>query len=852
GLTDGKKPVVVGKMGDGPWGNVFGGGGGKPRPSGITNNTLRHTEGFKVEMIYDVPRSQGSWVSLAVDDKGRIYASDQGRAGLYRITLPKGDEEVAVEKMAVNVTSGQGMVWAFDSLYFCANGGPGSGLYRLRDTTGDDQFDKVDPLRKIAGGGEHGPHDVELSPDGKHLYVVAGNMTRLPSIESSLVPRAWQEDQLLPRMPDARGHARGTMAPGGWICRTDPEGKAWELVTTGFRNIYGIAFNQDGELFGFDSDMEWDAGAPWYRPTRICHAVNGGEFGWRNGSGKFPPYYADTLPAVVDVGPGSPTGVISGAGSKFPAKYQSAIYALDWTYGSIWAIHLQARGSSYLATREEFVGGKPLPVTDAIVHPHDGAMYFAVGGRGSKSFLYKVTYEGKESTTTVSGRNKQGAEERSMRRGLEALQRSGDAKDLKKIWTGLGQEDRFIRNAARIALEHQPVKTWSDKALDEKDPQTLLTSLTALARQGSSEQRDAILKALGRLKWRELNETQQLHLLRNYGLTMARMGKPDPKIAASIVSKLDPHYPAGSDPLNRELCSVLTYLDDPSVPAKTIPMLAQNRNEQDNYLDTKLLVRSGYGNAFLATMDSRPEKQQIHYAYCLRVATAGWTPSLRKNFFSWFNNAKRFRGGNSFGGFINNIRHEALKRVPAEERGALQSLSEQLTTSISAELPRPKGPGRRWTVEAVAKLAEEQGLKGRNIENGHAMFRAGLCANCHRFGSEGGLGGPDLTGAGSRFNPRDMADAILNPNNVISDQYNNSVVLKKDGTEQFGRILGEEDGHLLVMPTPMAPDHVLRIPKDQVKSTKPSKLSAMMPGLINSMNPDEVLDLIAFLRSGVK
>ena len=98
--------------------------------------------------------------------------------------------------------------------------------------------------------------------------------------------------------------------------------------------------------------MEWDAGSPWYRPTRICHAVNGGEFGWRNGSGKFPSYYADTLPAVVDIGPGSPTGVISGSGAKFPSKYQSAIYALDWTYGSIWAIHLKPEGSSYKAVRE--------------------------------------------------------------------------------------------------------------------------------------------------------------------------------------------------------------------------------------------------------------------------------------------------------------------------------------------------------------------------------------------------------------------------------------------------------------------------------------------------------------------
>ncbi|MBG29989.1 MAG: heme-binding protein [Opitutae bacterium] len=852
GLAIGKKPVVVGKMGDGPWGNVFGGGSGTRRRSGITNNTLRNTEGFKVEMIYDVPRSQGSWVSLAVDDKGRIYASDQGRAGLYRITLPKDGEDISVEKMAVKATSGQGMVWAFDSLYFCANGGPGSGLYRLRDTTGDDQFDKMDKLRALPGGGEHGPHDLELSPDGKQLYVVAGNMTRLPSPEGSLVPRVWQEDQLLPRMPDARGHARGTMAPGGWICRTDPEGKAWELVSAGFRNTYGIAFNQDGELFGFDSDMEWDAGTPWYRPTRICHAMNGSEFGWRNGSGKFPSYYEDTLPAVVDIGPGSPTGVISGAGSKFPAKYQSAIYALDWTYGSIWAIHLQPKGSSYVASREEFIGGKPLPVTDAVIHPHDGAMYFAVGGRGSKSFLYKVTYEGKESTATVTGKNMLGSKERSLRHEIEALQRPGDKRDLSIIWKALGQEDRFIRNAARISLEHQPVKTWAEKALAEKDSQTLLTAITALSRQGFTGQRDAILDALGRLNWKELSEAQKLHMLRNYGLTMARLGKPDPKVVSSIVAKLDPHYPAGSDALNRELCLVLTYLEAPSVPAKTIPMLTQNRNEQDDYLDTELLVRSGYGKAFLATIDSRPEKQQIHYAYCLRVATAGWTPALRKKFFSWFNNAKRFRGGNSFGGFINNIRNDALKKVPEQERAALQSLSEELTSTITSDLPRPKGPGRIWTVEAVTKLAKDKGLNDRDIKNGHVMFRAGLCANCHRFGNEGGLGGPDLTGVGGRFTTRDLADAIINPNKVISDQYHNSVVFKIDGTEQFGRILGDENGQLLVMPTPMAPEHVLRIPKKEVRATKPSKLSAMMPGLINSMNADEVLDLLAFLRSGIK
>ena len=96
-------------------------------------------------------------------------------------------------------------------------------------------------------------------------------------------------------------------------------------------------------FFTYDADMEWDLGAPWYRPTRINHVVSGSDYGWRSGTGKWPAYYEDSLPPVVDIGPGCPTGVINGLGAKFPAKYQDAIYALDWTFGTIYAIHMDAR-----------------------------------------------------------------------------------------------------------------------------------------------------------------------------------------------------------------------------------------------------------------------------------------------------------------------------------------------------------------------------------------------------------------------------------------------------------------------------------------------------------------------------
>ena len=115
------------------------------------------------------------------------------------------------------------------------------------------------------------------------------------------------------------------------------------MVSIGFRNAYDLALNADGELFTYDADMEWDLGLPWYRPTRVLHATAGSDFGWRSGTGVWPAYRLDSLPAAANIGPGSPVGLEFGYGASFPAKYQRALFALDWTYGTIYAVHLAGR-----------------------------------------------------------------------------------------------------------------------------------------------------------------------------------------------------------------------------------------------------------------------------------------------------------------------------------------------------------------------------------------------------------------------------------------------------------------------------------------------------------------------------
>ena len=70
-----------------------------PAPPATPIDRIKAPKGFKVELLYTVPReSQGSWVNLAVDPKGRLIASDQ-YGKLYRVTPPGigGLAEIKVE-----------------------------------------------------------------------------------------------------------------------------------------------------------------------------------------------------------------------------------------------------------------------------------------------------------------------------------------------------------------------------------------------------------------------------------------------------------------------------------------------------------------------------------------------------------------------------------------------------------------------------------------------------------------------------------------------------------------------------------------------------------------------------------
>jgi putative heme-binding domain-containing protein len=847
-------------------------------PATTAPASLEVAPGFKVELLYTVPKEeQGSWVSLTTDPKGRIIAADQ-YGSLYRLIPPPiGSESgTSIERLSIDLSAlldeppataakkgkapppkvtvgAHGLLYAFDSLYIMADELAGKkGLWRARDTNGDDQFDEFTFLREMKGSGEHGPHSLALSPDGKSIYFSNGNHTDVPRNFERARSVRWDEDHLLPRMWDARGHAKGKYAPGGYVGRTDPAGKVVELYSIGYRNQFDFAFDQNGELFTYDSDMEWDQGTPWYVPTRINHVTDGSDFGWRSGAGRWPDYYADSLPAVINIGPGSPTGLTFGTHAKFPAKYQLALFASDWTYGTLYAIHLIPDGATFRAEKEEFISGKPLPLTDVIINPRDGAMYFTVGGRRTQSALYRVTYVGNESSAPATPPPPTpGA---ILRHQLEALHDDGVGSEaIDFAWPHLASPDRFIRFAARVAIEKQFSLNWADRALNEKNPQAAIEALIALARVGEKFYQPRLLEALAKLDFVKQPPELRLPLLRAWELAFTRMGKPDAATCARLAAKFDALYPYNDAFVNRELVSLLIYLDSPTVVAKTVPLLSVSEPATltpEQLGGAKLTARNdSYGSVVDSVGDSRPDRQQIAYAYALRNATIGWTPKLRLEFFSWFPRTASWKGGASFDGFLQNIRTESLVNVtdPAE-RAALDALSKPPTRSFAASAFTPKGPGRNYTVASATELVGDK-LTGRDFKQGKALFGAVACMVCHRFNNEGGGIGPDITGAGSRYSVRDLLENIIEPSKVISDQYESQQLDLADGNTVVGRIVGDDNGDLLVMTNPFVPDEKTRVKAASVKSRKTYPISMMPPGLINALNPDELKDLLAYVLS---
>ncbi len=784
--------------------------------------------GFEISLVRAAQADESSWVSLAFDTEGRatIAREDQG---LLRMTLAADRRSIAkVETIDRELQECRGLLYAHGALYASANNS--KGLYRLRDTDGDGQFDETKLLRTLSGSVGHGRNDIALAPDGM-IYWISGDAVDLP------------KESVADRTSPFREARRGANSREGFVLRTDHAGKSWELVAAGLRNSFGIALNERGDAFTYDADAEFDMGSPWYRPTRVVQLVSGADIGWRGVTGKWPPYFpdhADNALPTLDIGRGSPTAAMFGHSLKFPAEYRRALLILDWTYGRILAVHLLPRGAGYRAAAETFLKGRPLNVTDLATGP-DGALYLVTGGRKTQSALYRVAYTGGDFAERPHSPHERACQEhaavaRALRLQLEAHHQPSAAA-FEAAWPHLGSPDPKLRYAARIAIEHQPVDQWREGALREGRSLASLTALVALARSGDKQSAAAILDRLlargaGEGVPPDLDEL--LLIVQVCFLCQQHAPQAFAERRAQLLARLDPLFPHEHAPIrhagpagsaasaNRDLARLLALLDAPHLIERTIQSL----------------------------LNSPAQEDRLQGLFVLRDVRSGWTKETRRAYFTALNDGAKFVAGEGMPKFLAQIREQAVATLSEDE---LKDLADLLRPDADASepLPPPRPLVRRWTSADFANLASD--IARGDAQRGETVFRDALCIRCHRAGARGPAVGPDLTHVAGRFGPRDLLDSILTPNKVIAENYRNVQLRTIDGRTLVGRVLMQGDFRsekLRLATQPLAPAEFVELDKKQIEEVRESAISPMPEGLLDGFRAEDVLDLLAFLTRG--
>ncbi len=781
-------------------------------------SSIRVQPGFQVELLRSAQAGESSWISMTFDDRGRVILGLDD-VGLGRLTFNDKTDKVAFEKIDDKLKHCRGVLYAHDSLYISETNG--EGLHRFKDTNGDGQFDQRQLLKPLDYRSRfgHGSNQLVLGPD-KNIYLVVGNDVSFPEGVSPQSPyRDPQNDQLLPNPHDAGQDDRV-----GYILKTDPAGKTWEILAGGFRNQVDIAFNPEGEMFTYDADMEWDIGQPWYRPTRINHIIPGGEYGWRWGTGKWPEYYADSLPSTLNTGLGSPTGMVFGTESHFPTRFKNAMYIADWQNGRILLVDLIPAGASYQCQYEVFLEGGPLNVCDMQFGP-DGALYFITGGRGSQSGLYRVTPRADQSPTSqapeISAQDRQqGEAARQLRRNLEPYLNS-PVPEIDVLWTHLSSDDRWLRFTARKALENQDVSRWRERALSETKPVAAIEALIALCHQGIPQDRDAVLTALNRINISALSQEQLLALLRAYELGCIRLGKPTSAQAATIRARLSPLFPHATSSANHMLCELLVYLNDASVIPRAMTLLA----------------------------DASPQEDQIRTARALTQASPGWTPDTQRQFLTWLGSARHFTGGKQLTERLRDIRVDFLKLLSDKQQQQFSEEIAALDKPLEVEEVVPARPVvKDWQLtDLEPHLASV--TQNRSFKNARQALLAANCLKCHRIGSTGAQIGPDLSNVGKRFDSRAILESIIEPSKVMDPKYLYTVYVLSSGKIVTGRPVGVSKTTITVETDPIRQTTV-PVLREEIEEAVLSKTSPMPASLINVLTQEDILDLLAYLKAG--
>jgi putative heme-binding domain-containing protein len=164
----------------------------------------------------------------------------------------------------------------------------------------------------------------------------------------------------------------------------------------------------------------------------------------------------------------------------------------------------------------------------------------------------------------------------------------------------------------------------------------------------------------------------------------------------------------------------------------------------------------------------------------------------------------------------------------------------QLLTTASADRAQVIERYRPALAEAASASAEQ-------VAAGRMTFQR-ICAQCHRLEQLGNDVGPPLKQLGDK-SPEQLLDIVLDPNREVDPKFLGYSVLLQDGRVLAGIIREESAGQIVLAETGGKQHTIARGDIEQLKTTG---LSLMPVGLEEQISPEQMSQLIAYLKQAGK
>jgi putative heme-binding domain-containing protein len=129
-----------------------------------------------------------------------------------------------------------------------------------------------------------------------------------------------------------------------------------------------------------------------------------------------------------------------------------------------------------------------------------------------------------------------------------------------------------------------------------------------------------------------------------------------------------------------------------------------------------------------------------------------------------------------------------------------------------------------------------------NAERGKQLFVRAQCQACHNGGS---AVGPSLEGVSKRFSRDDLLVAILDPSREIPARYRTTRIATREGKVFEGIIVYDAPDGILLQ---VSSEETVRIAGDSIEERTPGNRSLMPAGLLDDFKPEEIADLLAYLK----